>query len=303
MEIMADLGRTSTDRAGGEQERGDLERLFGRRFALIGMIHLLPLPGSPRFTPERGMEAVIRQATDEARILVDAGFDGLIIENGWDIPFLKPDDIGPETPAAMAVAAAEVARAVGVPLGINCLANAVDRSLAVAVATGARFVRANQWVNAYVANEGLVEGRAGLITRYRHAIGADHVTVWADVQVKLGSHAITADRSLAEQARDAAWFDADALIVTGARLGDAPTPDHLRTIRAATDLPVVAGSGVRIDNLADLVPYTDGAIVGSSIKSGGAWHGHIDREVCERLCAARDVLEKQAEERRTNSPG
>ena len=280
-----------TDRAGGVSERGDLERLFGRRFALIGMIHLLPLPGAPRFAPERGMEAVIRQATHEARVLVDVGFDGLIVENGWDIPFLKPDDIGPETPAAMAVAAAEVARAVGVPLGINCLANAVGSSLAVAVAAGAQFVRSNQWVNAYVANEGIVEGRAGLMTRYRHAIGADHVTVWADVQVKLGSHAITADRSLTEQARDAAWFDADALIVTGTRLGDAPSTADMQTIRAATQLPLVAGSGVRTGNLAEIFRYADGAIVGSSIKSGGVWHGDIDREASERLCAARAVLE------------
>ncbi|MEV6954838.1 BtpA/SgcQ family protein [Streptomyces sp. NPDC051183] len=255
------------------------------------MIHLLPLPGSPRYTPEQGMAAVIRRATDEARILVESGFDALIIENHGDIPFLKPDDIGPETPAAMAVAAAEVARAVEVPLGVNCLANAVDRSFAVAAAAGARFVRSNQWVNAYVANEGLVEGRAGLMLRYRRAIGADHVAVWADVQVKLGAHAITADRSLAEQARDAAWFDADALIVTGARLGDAPKAADLRAIRAATDLPLVAGSGVRVDNLADIVPYADGAVVGSSIKAGGVWHGPIDRDACERLCAARDALE------------
>ncbi|MFD9357249.1 BtpA/SgcQ family protein [Streptomyces sp. NPDC060031] len=287
-----------TDRpsAGGTPEGGDLERLFGRRFALVGMIHLLPLPGSPRFTPERGMAAVIRQATDEARVLVDAGFDGLVIENAWDIPFLKPDDIGPETPAAMAVVAAEVARTVGVPLGINCLANAVDRSLAVAAAAGARFVRSNQWVNAYVANEGLVEGRAGRMVRYRRAIGADHVTVWADVHVKLGSHAITADRSLAEQAKDATWFDADALIVTGTRLGDAPLTEHLRTIRAATDLPLVVGSGARVDNLGDIFAYADGAIVGSAVKIGGVWHGRVDRDVCERMCASRDVLEKETEE-------
>ncbi|MGF1426626.1 BtpA/SgcQ family protein [Kitasatospora sp. LaBMicrA B282] len=290
-----------TDRAaaGRVPECGDLARLFGRRFALVGMIHLLPLPGSPRFTPERGMAEVIRRATDEARVLVEAGFDGLVIENAWDIPFLKPDDVGPETPAAMAVVAAEVARSVAVPLGINCLANAVDRSLAVAAAAGARFVRANQWVNAYVANEGLVEGRAGRLVRYRRAIGADHVTVWADVQVKLGAHAITADRSLAEQAKDAAWFDADALIVTGTRLGDPPRTEQLRIIRAATDLPLVAGSGVTADNLGDVFAHTDGAVVGSSVKTGGAWHGPVDRDRCERICAARDRLEKETEQTRS----
>ncbi|MCT9933010.1 BtpA/SgcQ family protein [Planotetraspora sp. A-T 1434] len=273
--------------------RGDLKMLFGRRFALMGMIHLLPLPGAPGYRAEAGMEAAIRQAIREARILVDAGFDGLIVENGGDIPFLKPEEIGPETPAAMAVAVAEVGRAVSVPLGVNCLANAVDRSLAVAVAGGGRFVRANQWVNAYVANEGFVEGRAGAVMRYRRAIGAEHVTVWADVQVKLGAHAITADRSLAEQARDAAWFGADVLIGTGSRLGDVPDAEHLRVIREATELPVVAGSGVRTENLAGIFAHTDGAIVGSSIKTGGVWHGALDGAECERLCAERDALESR----------
>lgn len=288
------LPETGGGRTDALPRPSDLERLFGRRFALIGMLHLLPLPGSPRFTGEPGgMRAVIRQAVDEARVLASAGFDGLIVENGWDVPFLKPDDIGPETPAAMAVVAAEVARSVAVPLGVNCLANAADRSLAIAVAAGAQFVRSNQWVNAYVANEGFIEGRAGLVTRYRHAIGADHVTVWADVQVKLGSHAITADRSLEEQARDAAWFDADVLIATGTRLGDAPREAQLRAVRAATSLPVIVGSGVRTDNLADIVPHADGAIVGSSIKSGGVWHGHVDPEACQKLCAARDILESR----------
>jgi uncharacterized protein len=296
MESMGTHPKTWTGRADALPRPNDLKRLFGRRFALIGMLHLLPLPGSPRFTRELGgMRAVIQQAVDEAHMLVSAGFDGLIVENGWDVPFLKPDDIGPETPAAMAVVAAEVARSAAVPLGINCLANAADRSLAVAVATGAQFVRSNQWVSAYVANEGLIEGRAGLMARYRHAIGADHVTVWADVQVKLGSHSITADRSLAEQAKDAAWFDADVLIATGTRLGDPPREAQLRAVRAATSLPVVAGSGVRADNLADIAPYADGAIVGSSIKSGGVWHGQVDPEACQKLCAARDILESRTE--------
>lgn len=272
----------------------DLTRLFDRRYALIGMIHLLPLPGAPRFDPAVGMRGVVDRAVDEARLLVDAGFDGLIVENGWDIPFLKPGDLGPETAAAMAVATAELARSVDAPIGVNCLANAVDTSIAIAAAAGGSFVRANQWANAYIANEGFIEGRAGVVTRYRHAIGADQVTVWADVQVKLGSHAITSDRSLTEQARDTAWFDADALIVTGSRLGDPPTAEDARTLRAATKLPLVAGSGVCIENLPQLVTITDGAIVGSAIKCGGVWHGDLDKDVCIKMCHERDRLEGTA---------
>jgi uncharacterized protein len=91
--------------------------------------------------------------------------------------------------------------------------------LAVAKAAGAQWVRANQWVNAYVANEGFLDGPAPKAMRYRRAIDATDVRIFADVHVKFGAHAITADRSIDEQARDAEWFDADVLIATGTRTG------------------------------------------------------------------------------------
>jgi membrane complex biogenesis BtpA family protein len=253
------------------------------------MLHLLPLPGAPRFDPALGMRSVIDRALREAGQLLDAGFDGFIVENGWDIPFVKPGDVGHETSAALAVVVSELGREhPNVAMGVNCLANAVDTSIAVAAAAGGSFVRANQWANAYVANEGFIEGRAGLVTRYRHAIGADAVTVWADVQVKLGAHAITADRSLIEQAKDAAWFDADALIVTGRRLGDPASLDDLREVREATSLPVVVGSGVTVANLAEMFEVADAVIVGSSIKVGGVWHGQMDEAVLRDMAAERD---------------
>ena len=267
----------------------DVERLFGRRHVLIGMLHLLPLPGAPRYDPRRGVQAAATRALAEARQLLDAGFDGVIVENAWDIPFVKPDDVGHETTAAMTVVVSELrTEFADLPIGINCLANAVEVSVAVATATGSSFVRANQWVNAYVANEGLIEGRAGAVSRYRHAIGGDDVSVWADVQVKLGAHAITADRSLTEQAKDAAWFDADALIVTGARLGDPPDHTDLKLIAQATPLPVVVGSGVRVDNLADVLASADAVIVGTSIKRGGVWHGEMDDQTLAAMAAERD---------------
>ncbi|MGH3656467.1 MAG: BtpA/SgcQ family protein [Micromonosporaceae bacterium] len=266
----------------------DVARLFGRRGVLIGMLHLLPLPGAPRYRPEDGMAAVLEQAESEARMLRDAGFDGLIVENGWDIPFLKPYEVGHETVAALAVVVDRIRQLVDIPVGVNCLANAVEASIAVAAGAGGAFVRANQWANAYIANEGFVEGRAGAATRYRHAIGADHVTVWADVQVKLGSHALTADRSLTEQARDAAWFDADALIVTGTRLGDPPAEQDLRAVRQATGLPVVVGSGVRTENLGSILEHADAVIVGSYLKQAGVWHGAMDTDAVTALCKERD---------------
>lgn len=284
-----------TQRSDGLPKPNEIQRLFGRRGALIGMLHLLPLPGAPRYVPADGMAAVLDQALSEARMLEDCGFDGVIIENGWDIPFVKPDAIGPETAASMAVVVDRVGQAIDLPIGVNCLANAVHVSIAAAAATRAAFVRANQWANAYIANEGLIEGRAGPLMRYRHAIGADHVSIWADVKVKLGSHAVTADRPLSEQARDAAWFDADALIVTGSRLADPPVQNDLRIVREATALSVVAGSGVRSDNLTAIFEFADAAIVGSSLKEGEVWYGAMSKEAVLELARARDRIVEAGE--------
>ncbi|TAM66966.1 MAG: BtpA/SgcQ family protein [Microbacteriaceae bacterium] len=278
-----------TEQTDGLPKSNEILRLFGHDHALIGMLHLLPLPGAPRFDPHVGMSAVLERAEREAGQLLDAGFDGFIVENGWDIPFVKPADVGHETSAALATVVTNLRNVYpSVPIGVNCLANAVDTSIAVACAAGGNFVRANQWANAYIANEGFIEGRAGMVARYRHSIGADDITVWADVHVKLGSHAITADRSLTEQARDAAWFDANALIVTGRRLGDPPLREELHEIKDATNLPVVVGSGVTVSNLAEIFEFADAAIVGSSIKQHGVWHGDMDEGVLKAMVHERN---------------
>jgi len=269
----------------------DINRLFKRDKVLIGMIHLLPLPGSPRYSRTQGMSAVIKQALKEAEQLITAGFDGFIVENAWDIPFVKQEDLGPETPAALAVVVSVLRKQFPtVRIGVNCLANAVQVSVAVAAAAEGDFVRANQWVNAYVANEGLIEGEAGKVSRHRRSIDASNVSVWADVHVKLGSHAITADRSLAQQAKDAAWFDANALIVTGERLGDLPLTEHLIEIGGATSLPIVVGSGVRVENLSLIFQHAQAVIVGSSIKIGGVWHGAMDPGALAELVAERNTI-------------
>lgn len=275
----------------GLPKADDLQRLFGRRYPLIGMLHLLPIPGSPHYDPAIGVRGIVERARREASQLVAAGFDGLIVENGWDIPFLKPEDLGPETAAVMAVVLEDLRREFDVPFGVNVLANAAAVSLAVAKAAGGSFIRANQWANAYVANEGFIEGKAGQVLRYRKALAAENVSVWADVHVKLGAHAITGDRSIADQTRDVAWFDADAVIVTGTRLGNEPTDAEMAEIRGATTLPIVVGSGVRADNLGAIARFTDGAIIGSAIKTGGVWHGDIDPDGCRAIVAARDLVE------------
>ncbi|MBA2306496.1 MAG: tryptophan synthase subunit alpha, partial [Acidobacteria bacterium] len=170
-----------------------------------------------------------------------------------------------------AVMTDRVKRHVNLPVGINLLANGAVPAIAVAAVTGGVFVRVNQWANAYVANEGLMEGQAARATRYRAWLRARGVRIFADVHVKHGSHAIVADRSIAELTRDVEFFDADVVIATGQRTGDAAQVDEVTAIKAATQLPVVIGSGVNDDNVGDLLQVADGVIIGSSLKEDGVW--------------------------------
>lgn len=252
-----------------------LSEVFSGPKPIIGTVHLLPLPGSPRYEGAP-MREIIERAISDARTYVGGGVDGLIVENGGDVPFRKPEHVGPDTVAALTAAAAALREQVDAPLGVNCLANAAIQSLAIAKAVGGAFVRANEWVNAYVANEGLVEGDAAEALRFRSAIRGLDIRIFADVHVKHGSHAIVADRSLAELTRDVEWFDADVLIATGHRTGDATRVEEIDAIKDAASRPVIVGSGLTAGNAVDLLKVADGAIVGTAMKAEGKWWNPVD---------------------------
>lgn len=259
-----------------------LREIFTEPKPIIGMIHLAPLPGAPRYDGQP-VEEIYAAGVADALAMSEAGIDGIIVENAFDLPFARPEAIGPETVAALSAACLRVREAVDLPIGITCVANGVIPALAIAKAVGARFIRANQWVNAYVANEGFINGPAGEALRYRSAIGAQQVRVFADVHVKFGAHAITGDRTISEQARDAEFFDADLLIASGQRTGSPTDASEVRAIRAGTSLPVIVGSGLDVHNAAELLSVADGAIVGSSLKVGGKWWNPVDPIVTKEL--------------------
>jgi hypothetical protein len=239
------------------------------------------MPGTPRWRSGEFKDTINKAVTD-AVAYVSGGVDGLIVENHGDIPFLKPGQIGPEISAGLAIITDRIRQKLDVPVGINVLANAAIPALAIAKTAGASFVRVNQWANAYVANEGIIEGEAATVLRYRAAIDAADIAVFADAHVKHGAHAIVADRSVSELVRDVEFFDADAVICTGQRTGDAASLDEIREMRAATSLPLLVGSGVTPDNIGVMLPLLDGVIVASTLKHDGVWWNDVE----ERRVAA-----------------
>lgn len=255
---------------------------FGATRALIGMLHVGALPGTP--SARQSMDALTAQAVIEARIYRDAGFTAVAIENIHDRPFLK-GRVGPEITAAMTIVAREVKRETGLVLGVQVLAAANREALAVAHAAGADFVRVEGFVFAHVADEGVIESCAGDLLRYRRAIGADRVLVFADIKKKHGAHAITADVSLAATARAAELFLADGIIVTGEATGDEASAADVGDVAQATALPVLVGSGITPGNLSSYAS-AHGFIVGSSVKHGGLWSNAMDPDAVRAVARA-----------------
>ncbi|MBN7123494.1 BtpA family membrane complex biogenesis protein [Erwinia billingiae] len=274
------------------QKSNALEMLFQVKKPVIGVIHLKPLPGAPRYNGQ-AMKEVYDAAVADALTLSRGGVDGIIVENASDLPFARPENIGPETVAALTAACLAVRQAVDTPIGITCVANGAIPALAIAKAVGARWVRVNQWANAYIANEGFINGPAPEAMRYRAMIDARDVAIFADVHVKFGAHAITADRSIPEQATDAEWFDADVLIATGTRTGNPTSDTEVNEVRSGTNLPVIVGSGLSPSQVPALFASADGAIIGQWLKEDGQWWKPVDaRRVAELMAAVMKVREE-----------
>jgi len=260
---------------------------LGSPRALIGMLHVGALPGTP--SAQTPLEAIVEQAIADARIYRDEGFTALAIENMHDRPYLR-GAVGPEIVAAMTVVAREVRRDVNLPLGLQILAGANREALATAHASGADFVRVEGFVYAHVADEGVIESCAGELLRYRRLIGADRVLVLADIKKKHSAHAITADVSIVETAKAAEMFLADGLIVSGPATGVAASPAEVRAVADGVRLPVLVGSGLSADNLSQFAHAT-GFIVGSSVKRDGHWDQPLDRANVRAIVRAWSALE------------
>jgi len=247
--------------------------LFARPKPIIGMIHVGALPGTPG--SRLALPKIIAEAVREARIYREAGLDGVALENMHDTPYLR-GAVGPEIVSAMSLIGHAVKTEFRGVTGIQILAAANREAVAVAHAAGLDWVRVEGFAFAHVADEGFINSCAAELLRYRKQIGADAVSIWADIKKKHSSHAITADISLGETAHAAEFMRADAVIVTGPVTGRPPSPADVEEAKAHSALPVLLGSGVDAKNFREFLPTADGFIIGSAFKRGGHWKNPVD---------------------------
>ena len=232
---------------------------------LIGMVHLGPLPGSPRF--EGSIESVLEAAVSDATALAEAGFDALMVENYGDAPFYA-DDVPDVTVAAMARAVATIRAAVTVQIGVNVLRNDALAALSIAASCGAEFIRVNVLSGSMFTDQGLIEGKAAELARLRASLNPE-IEVLADVFVK---HATPPPGLMIEDAASELWERgmADAIIVSGPATGRPPTDKTIDLVKSAVpDAPILIGSGATKGRLAKLATKVDGVIVGTDVKRKG----------------------------------
>jgi uncharacterized protein len=277
----------------------DLYQIFKTNNPIVGVVHLLPLPTSVRWGGN--LKAVIDRAEQEATALAAGGVDGIIVENFFDAPFAK-DRVDPAVVSAMTLVVDRLQNLVMLPIGINVLRNDAQSAMAIATCTGAQFIRVNVLTGVMATDQGLIEGNAHQLLRYRRELGAD-VAILADVLVKHARPLGTPNLTTAVQDTIERGL-ADAVILSGWATGSPPNLEDLELAAAAAkDTPVLIGSGASWENIGQLMQAADGAIVASSLKRRGKIEETIDPiRVSQFVEAARQgVVERQ--ESRVKSRG
>lgn len=235
------------------------------------MVNLKALPG---FSGYQGMQAVLDAAVFDATALEKGGVDGILVENTFSYP--RSMEIGPELISSMGIITHEIVKLVKIPVGIVVVMEPGDiSSLGIAVTSGAQFIRAFCYNEAIVTSFGIYQGNPSRLSRYRQFLTAQNIAIFGDIHLK--NSIPIGPRSLEQSAIDAVHSDIDALIVTGAATGSAPSIEvAMRVKKVAGSTPVMLGSGVSPENAHLLMKNVDGAIIGSAFKKDGIYENPID---------------------------
>ncbi len=253
-----------------------LELGEGNEKTIIGVVHLLPLPGSPDF---EDMDSVVDRAFSDADILVKNGVDALIVENYGDKPFLKK--VSRMTVSSLSVICSKINDEFDVPIGINVLRNDWKSALSIAKTLELSFIRVNVYTGSCRTPEGYIEGESGNIQRFRREHDID-TSIFADIQVKHGDTIYP--RDIESSARAA--FErglADALIVSGELTGASASMEDIKKAKNNVNVPVLAGSGVDEKNVDEVLTHCDGAIIGTFFKKKGITSNPVSEERAKTL--------------------
>jgi uncharacterized protein len=279
--------------SGTNSQRSVLTALFGRTRPVIAMMHLPPLPGRPLYDSRSGMASVVDSLRHDLDILQEGGVDGVLFCNEGDRPYPLHTDRAQV--AAMAAAIGEIRPLIRVPFGVDLLWDPFA-AIAVAQAVQARFVR-EVFTGVYDSDMGLWQPDAAAALDYRHAIGADDIRLFFNIEPEFARP--VAPRPIGDLARSVVVSSlADAILISGAMAGDSADLTHIAEAKAAVpQTPVLANTGVKIETVRETLAVADGVIVGSGLKVDGYTWNPVDPDRVRRFMEAVRAMRDESGER------
>lgn len=268
-----------SDPASGGKARPSVSALFGTAKPVIGMAHLLPLPGSPLYDRRAGVDGIVEAVARDVEALQAGGVDGIMFGNEGDRPYVLKAP--PEALAAMAAVVARVSPAIKVPFGVDFLWDPVA-TVALAVATGARFAR-EVFTGVYDSDMGLWQPDAAGALRRRVELDRDDLVLLFNVNAEFA--APLGDRDVPTKAKSAVFSSlADVVCVSGPMTGEAAEDSLFARVKAAVGAtPVFANTGVNVGNVGAILQHGDGCVVGTHLKKDGVTWNAVDRERVARF--------------------
>jgi len=244
------------------------------------MIAVRALPGAPYYTGNN--DEIVNAAKRDLDIYKSAGVDAIVLENDWDLPYIKPP-LPDEALLLMERIAHIVRQRFDGPIGIQLLEAANEDALTIAANANLDFVRVEAYIFAHVGSAGIIEGCAGKLHRLRSQRGVEHIRLFADLKKKHCSHALTADLSIVDELHQAEFFAASGTIITGKATGIEPDLLELKQVKAEAKKPVLIGSGMTSENIGKFYPHADGFIVGSDFRTDGRFLANTESDRVQRF--------------------
>lgn len=254
-----------------------LDRLFNNKKPVIGMVHLLALPGSYKY--DGNLENVYLKAKYDLDELVKGGIDGVIVENFNDVPYTTKNKL--VTIIAFTHILTRLKLEYDIPMGINVQFNDYEAEWLIGYCSNIDFIRVEVFAENRVGPNGVMLACGPELMRLKNTYPKD-IAILCDIGVK---HTFAlVDQPIDFTINSLIDSGVDGLICTGLETGKSPSLEEVKNIKSVSKgFPLFVGSGVNKDTVMDYLSICDGVIVGSSLKVNGNVYNPVDYSKVENF--------------------
>ena len=246
-------------------------QIFKVQKPIIGMVHLPASPGQPLASSNLDFKRSLELVRTDTMALIEGGIDGLLFCNERDLPYTAK--LKSEVSAWTGFMIGSLYSELDIPFGVNLLWDPIA-SIETAAATGASFVR-EVMCGSFASDMGILTPDPALIAETRTRLKAEDLALLTNIVPEFANS--LGGRSVAELAKSAEYFGFDGILISGPVAGITFDMQHIVDAKkVVSSIPVIANTGVKLENLSETLKIADAVIVGSSLKIDGSTFNAID---------------------------